>query len=166
MSILRGTALAVSLISAGLSPASAETEPVIIKSAVAKIDVSYIAELHVLRDRPGLRVQLVVQDLGGSTDMSPTRNMYLAIYAKGEICSMDAVFDLGPAYAVKSVKRTAAGMYEVSYDAAVESERLVQDATLLIDARKATVAVDQSPCADFEESGLVDTEIEVTRQLK
>ncbi len=161
--IIRKICLAALLIAPAAAIAS-ENQQAIIESAPAEISAARIASLHVLRDRPGLRVQVVVQDMGGSTDMSPTLNAYLAIYAKGEICSMDAMFNLGSLYSFQSVRRKEGGVYELLADMPVDSQDLMQKTLLEIDARKAVMDVERAPCAEHETSGLVETHIVVTRR--
>lgn len=89
---------------------------------------------------PRLNVSVVIEDRGGSTDMSPSLRAYLSLYQKGEMFSTDASFDLGGFFQVKSVKRVGAGIYELkaSYgDHTRDEGGYVQEGTFRIDASKA-----------------------------
>jgi len=46
-----------------------------------------------------------VQDLGGRTDVSPTKQLFLSMYRKGEMYNVDATFDLGAYFDLVSAAR-------------------------------------------------------------
>jgi hypothetical protein len=88
-------------------------------------------------------VNIAVQDLGGSTDVSPTQKVFLTLYSKGEMYSTDAAFDLGSVISVIGAKRVAAGVYNLVI---VNADMNKQ--TLTIDASEAIVAIKSVNCGD------------------
>ncbi|MEQ8276357.1 MAG: hypothetical protein RMA76_25340 [Deltaproteobacteria bacterium] len=124
------------------SVASAKT----VKSADAKVPVARVVKIVELVDKPHIKVNLVVQDLGGSTDVSPTQRLFFTLYSKGEMFSTDAAFDLGPVFGVKSAKRKSGGVYEVTLDDGFTGKTK----TMTVDAREAIVAMKKVSCDDFD----------------
>ena len=68
------------------------------------INVGRIVDLVKLIDKDVIKVNLTVNDLGGSTDVSSSQNIYFSIYLKGEMLSTVASFNLGQIYSLKNVK--------------------------------------------------------------
>lgn len=127
-----------------LAPSVAAAKTV--KSGDAEVRVARVVKLIELVDKPHIKVNLVVQDTGGTTDVSPTQRLYFTLYAKGEMYSTDASFDLGPVFGVKSAKRKSGGVYQVTlHDGLTPKTR-----TLEIDAREAIVAMKKVRCDDFD----------------
>lgn len=115
-----------------------------------KINVARIDKVVTLVDKAGIKVNLVVEDRGGSTDVSPTKNMYFTLYSKGEMFSTDATFDLGWAYEVTSAKRLEGGIYEVKAMLPTADEGLMKPVTLKINAINAINAIKSVKCDDFD----------------
>lgn len=117
-----------------------------IESADAQVPVARVVQRIELVDKPHIQVALIVEDLGGSTDVSPTQKLYFVLYAKGEMFSTDASFDLGPIFGVKATKRQSGGLYEVELFDGFTGKKNV----IVIDARDAIVALNKVSCDDFE----------------
>lgn len=125
-----------------------------------KVSVARVVKVMNLVSKPGLLVSVAVQDLGGSTDVAPTQTAYLTLYSKGEMFSTEATFNLGSFLEVKSARRLAAGVYEVT---ATDASTL-KDVKLMLDAKNATYAIQRVACEDFdcEASRDFSTTIEMT----
>lgn len=108
-----------------------------------KVNVARVVQLISLVDKSDIKVNVVVEDLGGSTDVSPTQKVFLTLYSKGEMFSTDAAFDLGAVMSVSGAKRVGAGVYTVSV---VNADMKKQ--TLMIDASKAIVKIKSVNCGD------------------
>ena len=108
-----------------------------------QVNIARVVKLINLVDKADIQVNLAVQDLGGSTDVSPTQKVFVTLYSKGEMFSTDAAFDLGPVMSVTSAKRVGAGLYEV---AVINADSKKQ--TLKIDAAAAIVAIKSVNCGD------------------
>lgn len=81
---------------------------------------------------PRMSVSLVVEDMGGSTDVSPTQKLFFTLYIKGEMFSTDLAFDLGAVLDIKGAKRVGPGKYQVDYSADFKNVK-----SIIIDASKA-----------------------------
>ncbi|MEL6183194.1 MAG: hypothetical protein AAFU79_01125 [Myxococcota bacterium] len=137
--------LAMFLLLVGATPAWARS----VESSKVQVPVARVVEVVKLVDKPHILVSLVVEDTGGSTDVSPTQRLYFTVYMKGEMFSTDAAFDLGPIFGLQKSRRRSGGVYEVT---------LAPDFTLApprapvwtIDARDAIVAMKKVSCEDFD----------------
>ncbi len=127
-----------------LAPSAAVAKTV--KSSDAKVPVARVVQRVELVDKPHIQVALIVEDLGGSTDVSPTQKLFFVLYAKGEMYSTDAAFDLGPIFGLKSAKRKSGGVGELELDDGFTGKKKV----IVIDARDAIVAMKKVSCEDFE----------------
>src|SRR5688572_29092140 len=101
-----------------------------VKSTKAVINVARVDKVINLVDKPGIKVNVVVEDTGGSTDVSPTQNIYFTLYVKGEMYDTDATFELGRAYSVSSAKRLEGGIYEIKATLPSEDNHMPEEATL------------------------------------
>lgn len=104
-----------------------------------------------LVNKPDLKVNVVVEDLGGSTDVSPTEVVYLTIYREGEMFSVDATFKIATVFGLKSAKRVEGGIYQIvvtEYDP--ENEHPIHDVVYRIDAQKAVIDSGKVFCSDFD----------------
>ncbi len=120
-----------------------------------------IVKLVNLVEKDTIKVNVAVEDLGGSTDVSPTQNVYLTMYVKGEMFSTDASFNLGSVMSFTSAKRVGAGKYEVVVvNADLKTEKIS------INAADATVAIKNVKCDDFDcdASSNFATSIQVSRK--
>lgn len=106
-----------------------------------QVSVARVVKLISLVDKSDIKVNVVVQDLGGSTDMSPTQKVFLTLYSKGEMFSTDAAFDLGPVMSVTSAKRIGAGMYGITV---VNAEMKKQ--TMVVNASEAILKIKSVNC--------------------
>lgn len=126
-------------------PFTAQAEE--IRSADTHVNVGRVVDLVRLTDKSDVQVSVVVVDLGGSTDVSPTQAVYLTIYKKGEMFSTDASFHLGDAIAFEGAKRVRGGIYEVKLTG-WNGEESFDERTYVIDARKAIVELKNVNCGD------------------
>ncbi len=117
-----------------------------VKSSDTKVPVARVVKIVELVDKPHIKVNLVVQDLGGSTDVSPTQRLFFTLYSKGEMFSTDAAFDLGPVFGVRSAKRKSGGIYVFTLDDGFTGKTK----TMTVDAREAIVAMKKVSCDDFD----------------
>jgi hypothetical protein len=108
-----------------------------------QVNIARVVKLINLVDKTDIKVNIAVQDLGGSTDVSPTQKVFLTLYSKGEMFSTDAAFDLGSVISVIGAKRVGAGVYNL---AIVNADMNKQ--TLTIDASEAIVAIKKVNCGD------------------
>ncbi len=130
-----------------------------------KINVARIAKAITLVDKADIKVNIVVEDLGGSTDVSPTQKIFFTLYSKGEMFSTDATFDLGPVFEVISATRLAGGKYAIK--AVVPDEAtMMKTVTLKVDAVNAINKIKSVNCGDefdCEASSSFATQISVTK---
>lgn len=120
-----------------------------IRSTETSVNIARVVQVINLVTTPEIQVNVTVQDLGGSTDMSPTQAVYLTLYAKGEMFSTDAAFEIANVFGVKSAKRIKGGIYEITV-LGWEDEKGLVDVTYAVDARKAIVAMKNVSCEDFD----------------
>lgn len=141
-----------------------------VRSGKHEVNVGRVAELHRLSaSSDDVKVQVVVQDLGGSTDVSPTQTVYFTLYTKGEMFSTNAAFEIANVLTFKSAKRVKKGVYEVTLVDIDEEGRFdfEKGSTYRIDARKAISAMEAVDCGgDFDcgDSENFAAEISVTRK--
>ncbi len=116
----------------------------------SRISVSRIVNHKMLVDYKDLKVMVTVYDHGGSTDVSPTQQLFFSIYQKGEMFSTDAAFDLGAIYSFVSAKRISGGIYEIKISGVDEDTSMPVDKTLVVDAQKAILEIRKVTCDDFD----------------
>lgn len=130
-----------------------------------KINVARISKAISLVDKADIKVNLVVEDLGGSTDVSPTQKIFFTLYSKGEMFSTDATFDLGPVFEVISATRLAGGKYAIKA-VVPDEEAMMKTVTLKVDAINAINKIKSVNCGgdfDCEASSSFATQITVTK---
>lgn len=133
----------------------------------AETNIARVVQLFNLVNKPQLIANVVVRDIGGSTDLSPTQEAFFTLYVKGEMFSTDAAFDLGPVFSVKSAKRIDGGIYETVVERYDYEKNQFRDVTLRIDAVTAIHAIKAVDCAgDFDcpASDNFETSISVTEK--
>ncbi len=162
--MIKAVLLAFIVVTAVTASASAKT----VASADVKVSLVQVTDVFPLVQKPGLQVSVAVEDLGGSTDLSPTMNVYLTLYAKGEMFTTHATFKIASVLSVQSAKRVSGGIYQVvalTYDEDAEG---IQEKTFTIDAIKAVNAIQAVQCEDFdcEASSNFVSEVEVTTTSK
>jgi hypothetical protein len=122
-----------------------------VKSEKAEVSIGRVVQLFDLT-KPGseTRVSVAVHDLGGSTDMSPTQDVYLTIYREGEMFSTDAAFRIDGVFSVNGAKRRPDGRFEISAKG-IRGEKYYADVIYVIDARGAIKALNDVDCGgDFD----------------
>ena len=130
-----------------------------------KINVARVAKAITLVDKSDIKVNVVVEDLGGSTDVSPTQKVFFTLYSKGEMFSTDATFDLGPVFEVISATRISGGKYAIKAVVPDASE-MMKTVTLKVDAVNAINQIKSVNCGeefDCEASARFSSEISVTK---
>lgn len=115
--------------------------------ANAQVNIARVVKLVNLVDKPHIQVNIAVQDLGGSTDVSPTQKVFLTLYSKGEMFSTDAAFEIANALSFASARRIEGGIYEVKV---MEYNENIETVTYRIDARKAVMEIQKVQCEDFD----------------
>jgi len=114
------------------------------------VQIARVVKLVNLVDKEHVMVNVVVQDLGGSTDVSPSQKVFLTLYSKGEMFSTDASFEIGPVWSFKSAKRVSGGVYEIKVEGFNEDYNIV-DITYVVDARRALTDMKNVNCGgDFD----------------
>lgn len=114
------------------------------------VEVSRVVEVIKLVSAPNIQVNVAVRDLGGSTDVSPTQELFFTLYSKGEMFSTDATFNLGAIYDFKSARRISGGVYEILVGGIDFETSMPKNKLLLIDAQKAIDAILKVRCAHFD----------------
>lgn len=117
-----------------------------IHSEDTKVLAARVERVMSLVDKPHIKVNLVIEDTGGSTDYSPSKHLIFTIYMRGEMFSTDAAFDLGMEFGVQSARRVSGGVYELTLAPRTSPAKPV----LRIDARDAIVAMKRVRCEDFD----------------
>lgn len=121
-----------------------------ISSSKKSINVARIDKVVTLVEKADIKVNVVVEDLGGSTDVSPTQNLYFTLYSKGEMFSTDATFDLGPIFSLVSAKRVDGGVYEIKAVVPTE-DGAMKTKVLKVNAVKAITSIKSVNCGgDFD----------------
>lgn len=126
-------------------PAQAEE----VRSEKTQVNMGRVVELQKLVQTNDIRVNVTVEDLGGSTDVSPTQQVYLTLYAKGEMFSTDAVFKIAPAFDFVGAKRVSGGVYEITVVDYLADQGM-KNVTYVVDARRAIVEIKNVRCEDFD----------------
>lgn len=142
--------IAVVIALIGMAPQASAQPPVLVRSSIADVPISRILRTIPMVQRDGLTVNVAVRDLGGSTDMTPTEQVYLTLYLKGEMFNIDAAFDLGAYQSVESAARLEAGIYEIQVVEFVQQQDFAErtTVTLRVDARQTTVDIRAVSCGD------------------
>lgn len=128
-------------------PALSQAAQVVVSSdADAQVNIARVQKVLDLKDQE-VAVNIAVKDLGGSTDVSPTYEVYLTLYLKGEMFSTDATFRIGSLLSFQSARLVSPGLYLVSgYDLTDEGE--IKLKTFVIDAKKALKEIKEVNCDD------------------
>ncbi len=116
----------------------------------SRLPVARIVNLTTLVNHDNLKVMVTVYDHGGSTDVSPTQQLFFSLYLKGEMFSTDAAFDLGAIFELKSARRLSGGIYEILISGADEESSMPVDKILTVDAQKAIIQMRNVQCEDFD----------------
>lgn len=120
-----------------------------------------------LQNNMGLNVNLVVIDLGGTTDVSPTQKMLLTLFDKQEMYTTKANFEIGTVYKVNEVKRIGRGVYQIKASAPGQEDLMPVDQIITVNAVKAIDAIKSVSCGEeFDCSASSDftSNVVVTRE--
>ncbi|MFA6237717.1 MAG: hypothetical protein WC635_10355 [Bacteriovorax sp.] len=115
-----------------------------------KAEISRVVESVKVYAIPDLQVNVTVKDMGGSTDVSPTQELFFTLYSKGEMYSTDATFKLGVIYDFKSAKKISNGVFEVFIGGVDFDTNMPKNKLLIIDAQKAIEDILKVRCTDFD----------------
>lgn len=117
---------------------------------------------------PIKKVSVIVADLGLSTDVSPTKQIFLGYSSLAEMGNISMSFDLGTTLELISAKRVSAGIYEVktkdyrSEEGMVEVTRLIDATQMFVDEKEA-----RKKCGDdFCDISNLKTTISVKETIK
>lgn len=125
-----------------------------IASSSVKVNPSRITDRTVLveqKGNDGLLVQVIAEKTNGSTDVSNTHRIVLAISQIGEEYEKEASFEIGRSMGLDSAKRVSGGVYQLAYNDADALEMGSSMAvTKTIDARTAVNLVKNGQCDSFE----------------
>lgn len=116
------------------------------KSMVSPARVTQVIPL--VQKENGLQVSILIEDLGGSTDVSPTLRTWLTIYKKGEMFSTDAAFKIADLIQFQSATRLAGGVYEIRGVSIGLPDASISEKVITIDARKAVTELQNVTCND------------------
>ncbi len=98
----------------------------------------------------GVLVQIIAEQLNGTTDVSNTHRILLAISQIGEITEKEASFEIGKSMGLISAQRLSGGVYQIKYqDADSANKGLNMEVIKTIDARDAVIQVRDAFCAEF-----------------
>lgn len=92
-----------------------------------------------------LQIRVIVESTGGSTDVSPRKQIYFGIYSENEMSDAIANYSLGYAYEVKSVKRLDGGLYEITG----KFSEFNKESKIVINAVKAVNELENLSCEEF-----------------
>lgn len=148
-----------------INPLQAETlSSTRIKTSV---EVSRVAELVKLTTTPDIQINLIVKDNGGTTDVSPTQQLFFTLYSKGELFNTDATFDLGLIYDFKSAKKISNGVFEVFIGGVDDETSMPSNKLLIIDAQRALKEISSVRCREHvcPESDKFKTTIMITKKI-
>lgn len=87
-----------------------------LEKAEASIPTAQVQQVITLKkpnEKSQTRINLLVKDLGGSTDLSPHMGMYLTFWQDGEMGDSTASFDLGRSYQIVDIKNNNNGTLEI-----------------------------------------------------
>lgn len=143
-----------------LTSVSSFAEESVIKNKEHKIEAARVADvvkLKTIKSQHGdldIQVNIVVEDLGGTTDVSPTQVVYLTLYSKGEMCDVSATFELGRTFGLESAS-TQNGRYVIVLsdylNDEVKEEMYLGNTTYEVDATEAIKAIQKvNYCEDFD----------------
>jgi hypothetical protein len=132
----------------------------------SKFSVARIAKVITLVDKSDIKVNLVGEDLGGSTDFSPNQRAWFTLYSKVEMYSTEASFVIAEVFAVTGARRVSGGVYEVTASVPSAETAMPTPAKLRIDAVAAITKLKAVACEDFdfEASANFSAEIDVAKK--
>lgn len=121
-----------------------------VRSSKNTVNIARVVKVVNLVNKVDIMVNVAVVDNGGTTDVSPTQEIFFNIYSKGEMFSTDASFRLGYVYSFKNATRVSGGVYEVQIEGLNSETSMPENQTLVIDAQKAIVSLKSIQCEDFD----------------
>lgn len=130
-----------------LLPLAASAEEITNELTESQASIARVVQVTNVANRDGILVNVAVQDMGGSTDVSPTQRVYLTLYRKGEMFSTGAAFLLRDVLSFRSARRLPNGLIEVRV---TEYTDTIENVTYLVDARSAVAAMLRVECDDFD----------------
>jgi len=132
------------------TPTAAHAEPLMpAEFESAQIHVAQVERVFDVSPARGeVKVRLVLQHQGGSTDVSPHWHVFLALYRTGEMCDALIAYDLGATYLpVGKAKRLSKGRFRIRTIIDDLSADFLER-TVVIDPSAAAIALEASACSD------------------
>lgn len=114
------------------------------------VEVSRIVDLVKLVSRPDLQANITVKDLGGTTDVTPTQELFFTLYTKGDTYSTDATFNLGAIYDFKSARKISDGVFEILAGGIDFETSMPKNKLLIISAQKAMTDILNVKCTKVD----------------
>lgn len=149
------------------------SQAVQIKSEKLDVAPSSVDKIFRLVDKPKpgssqKKLQILVTDLGLSTDVSPRYAVYLGYQSNAEMGNIAADFKISDRFlVVSSAKRISGGIYEVTGEQLSRDYGFRQKVTIRIDATKMfadEMALRQN-CGDYFCDKNLETTIEATEKI-
>lgn len=131
-----------------LKSASLKSRKINSGSQSAQVRVARVVRVVDLLRESDLEAKVVVIDLGGSTDLSPTKKIYFTLYNKGEMFSTDAAFDLGNYMDLISAEKLNNHSFKVKVENLDINALGIQKEEYIIDASEAAKSILNIDCGD------------------
>jgi hypothetical protein len=151
------------VILASFAAFAAQAREVVSDRANAQVNIARVTAVMNLVNKPEIMVNVSIQDLGGSTDVSPTQKVFLNLYAKGEMFSTDASFEIANVLEVVAARRFSGGVYEVKVKEYNDTIETVTYRINAVDAVNAIMAVDCGDEFDCDASTNFASKVSVTK---
>jgi hypothetical protein len=117
----------------------------------AMVHTARIEKVICLADENGINVSMVIVDTGGTTDLTPTKDIFFTLYKRGEMFSTDASFRLGAFFSLQFAEKVQKGIYKFKAKSLNKDYR-EEEAVYIIDATNALKEIRSVTCGE-EESG-------------
>lgn len=137
----------------GLSSQAISSTTEVVKSLSkkdARISVAEVTgSILLTRTVDNGELRLVTVTNGGSTDVSPTEQMYLTFYQAGEMANLSTSFLLGPGWGVTGVKKLGTGIFEITFR--VLDEKGDHSESLIINGNGVSADAAKARPSEFED---------------
>lgn len=107
--------------------------------------VTKVLHLGTIED---IEARLVVTDLGGSTDISPSQKLHFTLYRKGEMFNTDAAFDLGDYLKLTTAESISTGIFKLSMENLDDKNGAMRKETYTLNAEEAIRALQKVDCGE------------------
>jgi hypothetical protein len=93
-----------------------------------------------------LQVKVIVNSTGGTTDVSPQKQIFLGLYSENEMFDLVGTYNIGSAFSVTSISRLDGGIYKITG----ELLDLKKPMSIIVDAVDAVNELKNMSCGEFE----------------